>query len=186
MSYGYCGNNNYSISKAAIYAELSRLTCVLSSVRKHKEQKYDLYKKIINSLSRYSVDPRGIYAAFLGLKDQDPTKILALFITDLRGEFQPNLNSASIYHVAYVFYLDMNSVPRAMRIGSTVVSGAASPISGANLIDGAIAQKVFSSQPNPELPIGFTEPLATGFNTALPGTPADILYGGPGAVGGGY
>ena len=186
MSYGYCGNNNYSISRSAIYAELSRLTCVLSSVRKHKEQKYEIFKKIIGGLVKYSVDPRGAYVAFLGLRDQDPTKLLALFITDLRGEYQPNLNAYGIFHTAYVFYLDTNSIPRAMRIGSTVISGAASSISGANLIEGSIAQKVFTAQPNPELPIGITEPLATGFNYAPPGTPGDILYGTNGAVGGGY
>lgn len=176
MSCQPCSSRDF-LPRCAIYSILNRLVCSLSAASRHKQRKYEDFKCAVRVLSRYSVDPRGGYAAFLGLRDNDPTKFAAIYIDNIRGEFDPNIGAHRIYHVTFVVYGDTNAITRSLVQRHYVIAGNADEFTGESLIDGAISQKVYRSQPNPVLPIGVTMPFAGNVPALIPGTPADIFEG---------
>lgn len=182
MSCGPCTSRDF-LPRCAIYSILNRLVCSLCSACRHKQRKYEDFKCAVRVLSRFSIDPRGGYAAFLGLRDNDPTKFAAIYIDNLRGEFDPNIGAHRIYHVAFVVYGDMNAICRGLRQPHTVIAGNADEFTGESLVAGAVSQKIFRSQPNPVLPIGITMPFAGNVPLLVPGTPEDIHFGNEFAVG---
>jgi hypothetical protein len=162
------------IPLCGIHAVLNRLFCALCNCTRPKERKYEDYKCAVRQLSRYSIDPRGGYAAFIGVRDNDPTHFLALYIDNLRGEYDPNIQAFRIYHVAFVMYGDMNSICRVLRQRHLVIAGNAAEFTGESPIEGAVSQKVFRSQPNNVQPIGYTMPFAGNPEIFVQGTPEDI------------
>ncbi len=176
MSCQPCGTRDF-IPLCGIHSILNRLYCTLCGCQPHKHRKYEAFKCAIRSLSRFSIDPRGGSAAFLGLQDNDPTKFVALYIDDLRGEFDPNIGAHRVYHVAFVMYGDTNAVCRVLRQRHLVIAGNSSEFTGMSPSEGTVAQKVFRSQPNPVLPIGLTMPFAGNLPVLVPGTGADIAFG---------
>lgn len=182
MSCQPCGIRN-SLPKCAIYSILNRLTCALCAPARHKTRKYEDFKCAVRVLSAYSIDPRGGYGAFIGLSDNDPTKFAAVYIDNIRGEYDPNLLVHRVYHVAFVQYGDMNAVCRTLRQKDSTIAGNAEWIGGESQVDGAVSQKVFRSQPNPDLPIGATMPFAGNVPLLIPGSPEDLNFGNEYAVG---
>lgn len=162
------------IPKEAIYAILSRLICELCSCSRHKTRKYESFKCAVRVLSSRSIDPRGAYAAFLGMRDSDPTKFAAIYIDNLRGEFDPNINRHRIYHVAFVNYGDMGGLCRTLRQAHFTIAGNAEAQTGESKAEGAVALKLYVAQPNTTLPIGYNNPLA-GSEVVIAGGPQDLL-----------
>lgn len=167
---------------------LEQLFCSLCASCRIKQRKYEDYKCAVRRLSQFSIDPRGGYAAFLGLRDSDPTKQAALYIDTLRGEYDPNLGVHRVYHVAFVIYGDSGAICRTLvqRAGlaeNAVIAGNAAWLGGDSALHGAITQKIFRSQPNTNLPIGITMPFAGNVPVLIPGTPEDINFGNIDAVG---
>lgn len=173
------------LPKCAIYSILNRLTCSLCSTIRHKNRKYDDFKCAVRILSRYSIDPRGGYAAFLGLRNNDVTSFAAIYIDNIRSEYDPNLGSHRVYHVAFVQYGDTNAVCRTLRQRAPdgVIAADAEWLGGQSQVDGVIAQKLYRSQPNPNLPIGITMPFAGNVPLLIPGSSEDIQFGNDGAIG---
>jgi len=165
-----------SIPRCAIYAILNRLVCSLCSTSRHKQRKYEDFKCAVRVLSSRSVDPRGGYAAFLGLRDNDTTKFAAIYIDNLRGEFDPNLGRNRIYLVSFVTFGDMNAVCRTLQLPTSTVAGNAEAQTGESQVEKAVALKLFVAQPNVVLPIGRGMPLA-GSEVVVEGTPEAIMAG---------
>ena len=184
MSCQPCGDNCF-LPKCAIYSILNRLTCSLCSIRRHKTRKYEDFRCAVRILSRYSIDPRGGYAAFLGLRNNDPTNFCALYIDNIRGEYDPNLLQHNIYHVAFVQYGDMNAVCRTLRqyAPDGLISGNSAWIGGQSQVEGVVAQKTFRAQFSNTQPIGATMPFAGNVPLLIPGSSADIQFGNEFAVG---
>lgn len=176
MSCQPCASRDF-LPRCAIYSILSRLVCSLCGACRHKQRKFEDFKCAVRLISRFSVDPRGGYAVFIGLRDNDPTKFAALYIDNIRGEFDPNIGAHRIYHVAFCVYGDTNAICRSLQQRHTVIAGNADEFTGENLIAGAVSQKVFRSQPNNVQPIGITMPFAGNVVGVVPGSPADIFEG---------
>lgn len=163
-----------------IHEIINKLYCILCGTRCTKRQKYEDYRCAVQFLAGFSVDPRGGYAAFLGLRDNDPTKFAAIYIDNIRGEFDPNLNANRVYHVAFVAYGDTNAICRALRQKTPVIAGNADALSGLSDVDGVVSQKVFRSQGavtgigEVSLPVGLNMPEASAVLFAPAGTPEDI------------
>ncbi len=183
MSCQPCGGRD-SIPLCGIHAILNRLYCALCGCRRHKQRKYEDFKCAVRSLSRYSIDPRGGYAAFLGLRNNDPTYFAAIYIDNLRGEYDPNIGAHRVYHVAYVHYGDMNAICRTLIQRHLVIAGNANEFTGRAPSEGMVSQKTYRSQPNNVQPIGITMPFAGNAPILIPGTPEDINFGNEFAVGG--
>jgi len=163
-----------NIPKCAIFAILNRLVCELYTCSRHKIRKYESFKCAVRALSSRSIDPRGGYAAFLGLRDNDPTKFAAIYIDNLRGEYDPNLGRHRIYHVAFVTYGDMNAICRTLRQRNFTIAGNADEQTGESAVNETVALKLYVAQPNPVLPIGRNMPLA-GAEVVVAGGPEDVL-----------
>ncbi len=189
MSCQPCSSRDF-LPRCAIYSILNRLTCSLCSTSRTKNRKYEDFKCAVRVLSRFSIDPRGGYAAFLGLRDNDVTKFAGIYIDNIRGEYDPNLLSHRIYHVAFVLYGDTNAVCRSLRQRSSVIAGNADALTGESLAEMSVAQKVFRSQGGvlPDgtvpMPIGITMPFAGNIPALVPGTPEDIAFGNEFQIGG--
>jgi hypothetical protein len=176
MSCSPCGSKNF-LPKCAIYVVLNQLVCSLcGACGRNKTRRYDDFKRAVRYLSRRSVDPRGGYAAFLGLRENDPTKFAAIYIDNIRGEFDPNLGRHKVYHVAFVLYGDTNAVCRSLRQRNTFISANTTEVTGDSLAEGAVSQKVFYAVSNPVTPAGFNNGfLPPGVGPTIPGTPEDIV-----------
>ena len=168
------------IPKEAIYAILSRLICELCSCSRHKTRKYESFKCAVRVLSSRSVDPDHSYAAFLGLRDNSPSKFAAIYIDNLRGEYDSNIGRHRIYHVAFVNYGDTNQICRTLRQPHFTIAGNADAQTGESKAEGAVALKLYVAQPNVVLPIGRNMPLA-GSEVVIAGGPEDLLGVGVGA-----
>lgn len=177
------------VARECIASILNRYICSFISCKRRKIAKYEDFKCLVRYLSRRSVDPRGGYAAFLGLRDNDPTKAAAIYIDNIRGEYDPNLNRHKVYHVAMVMYGDTNAIPRSLRQPHLAISANTVPLTGATYADGMLAEKVgYSPQGGYEngyiSPNGFNNGLFPIGTLAAPlGSAADIYGDAPFAVG---
>lgn len=153
------------VTRECIAAALNRFICSFISCRRRKVSKYEDFKCLVRFLSRRSVDPRGGYAAFLGLRDNDPSKVAAIYIDNIRGEFDPNLNRHKVYHVAMTMYGDTNAIPRSLNQPLYAISANTVPLTGKSYADGMISEKVYYS-PNGSYKDGYIAPngLNNGFN----------------------
>ena len=170
-----CASRDF-LPKCAIYAILNRLSCSNCSVRS-KARKYEDFKCGIRALSRFSIDPRGGYAAFLGLRSNDVSSFASIYIDNIRGEYDPNIGAHRVYHVAFVQYGDMNAVCRTLQQRASVIAGNSDYFGGESSVEGSVSQKVFRSQPNPNLPIGITMPFAGNIPVIIPGSAEDLAFG---------
>lgn len=182
MSCQPCASKDF-LPKCAIYAILNRLYCSLCNTTRHKRRKYEDFRCAVRILSRYSINPQGGSAGFLGLRDNDVTKFTAVYIDNIRGEYDPNIGAHKIYHIAYVVYGDTNAVCRSLRQKSLVIAGNTDEDTGASPIEGTVALKSFLSQGgirpdgSTPMPIGFNMPFAGNSPLLIPGTAADIYSG---------
>jgi hypothetical protein len=174
------GVNRDWLPKEAIYAILNRLQSNLVTTCCIKQRKYENFIAAVRYLSSRSIDPRGGYASFMGLDDNDPTHYAAVYVDNIRGEFDPNFNRHMVYHVAYVSYGDINAINRVLQQRNAVISGNTQDVTGASFIDGTISVKIYNAAPVSGtrtdaqiiLPAGANNPnfLPPGVGPSIPGT----------------
>ncbi len=184
MSCQPCKSRDH-LPKCAIHAILNRLVCSLSSTYRHKNRKYEDFRCAVRILSSRSVDPRAGYAAFLGLRDNDPSKFAAIYIDNIRGEYDPNLGQHRVYHIAFVTYGDINAICRTLQQRQLTIAGNAVEQTGESLVEGSVALRLPTAQVNPNFPVGLTNPLPLGALSSaplVPGTPEAIAFGNENAI----
>lgn len=179
---GYC---NQSISKSGIDTKLSWMTNMLCRTDFNKRIKLEKFRECIRFLSQFSVDPRGGYQAFDGLNEPDPTKYLAIYIDNLRGEYDPNIDQFRVYHVTFCIYGDTNGVCRSLRQKEYYIGSNVDEITGQSLNDRQISVRVNYAVANPLLPAGLNNGfLPPTVGPTVPGTSANININNPFAIGG--
>jgi hypothetical protein len=182
-----CARNWISLSR--IYAILNTLFCSLCDNGQYcnvpKTQKFRAFECAVERLSRYSIDPRGAYAVFDGIAQSDPSKFLAVYIDDLRGDWNSNLNAYNIYHVTFCAYGDVSNICRTLIQPYKTISNSET-LTGASKVENSVSQRLYRAQtglsgPGEVVqPIGLTSPFAG--NLPLGAVPA---VGGIGGLGGG-
>lgn len=188
MSCQPCGIKNW-IPRSQIYAILNDLSGRLCSPNRPKQIKYEDFVCAIRRLSGYSIDPSSAYVAFIGARNSDPSKFAAVYIDNLRGEFDPNTGNHATYHVAFVLYGDTNGVCRSLRQRGAVIAGNSDAFTGESLVEQTVARKAYRGYNNntPDgtvlVPGGLNNPAPWGGPVPIPGTPADINFGNVFAVG---
>lgn len=171
-----CFTRNW-IPLCKIHATLNELWCRLCENQQFcnvpKTQKFRAFECAIERLSRFSVDPRGAYAVFEGITNNDPSKILAVYIDNLRGEYDPNIGAHRVYLVAFCMFGDMDNICRTLSLPYKTVAGNADDMTGGSKVENSVAQRLYRAQtglaPNGAViqPIGITMPFAG--NTPLGG-----------------
>jgi len=171
-----CFTRNW-IPLCRIHAILNTLWCSLCENQQFcnipKQEKFRAFECAVNRLSRFSVDPRGSYTVFDGIVNNDPSKILAVYIDNVRGEYDPNLSSHRVYLVAFCMFGDMDNICRTLILPYKSVSGAADVQSGGSKVENSVAIRTYRAQPGlaPDgsiiQPIGIQNPLGAPFGGPL-------------------
>lgn len=187
---GNCYNAQY-LPNCKIHQILSAMYCTLCDSKCYKLQKREKLQCFIQYLSKFSVDPGHGYQFFGDLQSNDPTRVVFVYIDNIRGEYSSNIGAHYIYHVAFVFYIDSQAICRTLRQWSKVIAGNADIQTGGPKTDGAVSLKLFNGLggilPDGTVPVppGLTMPIA-GFNPGFAGLggPQDLNFGNPNAIGG--